>query len=212
MGWPIFPQCPTYGFTKRADYSVTVIERASGVRTVNRNWYYPLHTFSAVPTGDQPQDDIHRVQRFWHAVGGQAGKFLFKDWTDYKSSVNLSDDVTATDQPLVQVTGSPSGYQLVKVYEDDEFNFQQQRIIQKPKPGSIRIANELGVEQDASTFNVDTVTGVVTALVGFVGTPTFWGGEFYVPVMFESVPEIVMTDYQIQSTTFSLRELRLIDP
>lgn len=212
MAWPIFPECSTFGFTKRADYSVTIIERASGVRSVNRNWYYPLHVFSAVPMGERMEDDIHTVQRFWHAVGGQSGQFLFKDYTDYKSSIALSEDVTALDQPLQQVTGSPSGYQLLKIYEDDDFHFQQQRLIQKPVAGTIRVANELGVEQAAGTFSVDTVTGIIAALGGFTGTPTSWGGEFWVPVMFESTPEFIITNHKIQSTSFALRELRLTNP
>lgn len=212
MPWPVFPKCPTFGFTKRADYSVTIVERASGIRSVNRNWYYPLHIFSAVPMGDRQEDDIHTVARFWHAVGGMSGQFLFNDYTDYKSSITLAADVTAADQPLTLVDGSPSGYQMLKVYEDDEFAYSQQRLIQKPKPGTVRVANTSGVEQTAGTFSVDYVTGIINALGGFSGTPGFWGGEFYVPVMFETVPEFMMSNYKIQQTSFALRELRLQDP
>lgn len=209
MAWPVFPTCSTFGFTKRADYSVTIIERSSGVRSVNRNWYYPLHVFSAVPMGQRMEDDIHLVQRFWHAVGGQSGRFLFTDYTDYKSSDRLADDPSALDQPLEAVTGSPSGYRLLKRYRDPDFLLEQFRIIYKPVPGTIRVANQLGQEQAASAFSIDLESGVLSALPGFNGTPTTWGGEFYVPVMFESAPEFVITSHQVQTTTFALRELRI---
>lgn len=209
MAWPVFPACPSFGFTSRPDYSVTIVERASGVRSVNRNWYYPLHTFSAVPIGERPQEDIHRILKFWHAIGGRSGRFVFLDRVDYKSSVDIDNDPTPTDQPLVEVEDSPSGYQLVKLYEDEDVLFQQQRLIQKPVPETIRVANAVGAEQPPSSWTLDYDTGILTPTIDFVGVPTTWGGHFYVPVMFESAPEISVTNRRIQTTSFALRELRL---
>jgi uncharacterized protein (TIGR02217 family) len=209
MAWPVFPECPSFGFTSRPDYSVTIVERASGMRSVNRNWYYPLHTYSAVPIGERAQEDIHRVLKFWHAIGGQAGRFLFFDYVDYKSSVLIDDDPLPTDQPLVEVTDSPGGWQLFKLYEDDATLYQQLRIIQKPIPGTVRIANSVGAEQPTGTWTLDEDTGILTPGVGFSGTPATWGGEFYTPVMFETAPEFAVTNRRIQQTSFALRELRL---
>jgi uncharacterized protein (TIGR02217 family) len=210
MPWPVFPQCPAYGFTKRADYSVTIVERASGIRSVNRNWYYPLHVFSAVPIGDKQEDDIHKIARFWHAIGGQAGQFLFTDYTDYKSANTLAAAVTRTDQPLIESDDSPGSFQLTKLYEDDEFLFQQQRIIQKPKPGTILIAEDGVLLTETTDYVVDYDTGLVDILSpGGSGTVYTWGGEFYVTVMFESTPEFMIVDKAIQQTGFALRELRL---
>jgi uncharacterized protein (TIGR02217 family) len=209
MAWPVFPACPSFGFTSRPDYSVTIVERASGLRSINRNWYYPLHTYSAVPIGERAQEDIHRVLKFWHAIGGQAGRFLFFDYVDYKSSVLIDDDPLPTDQPLVEVTDSPGGWQLFKLYEDDATLYQQLRIIQKPIPGTVRIANSVGAEQPTGTWTLDEDTGILTPGVGFSGTPATWGGEFYTPVMFETAPEFAVTNRRIQQTSFALRELRL---
>jgi uncharacterized protein (TIGR02217 family) len=210
MPWPVFPKCPTFGFTKRADYSVTIVERSSGIRTVNRNWYYPLHTFSAVPMGDRYEDDIHLVMRFWHYVGGQSGQFLFRDLTDYASTALPSLAITPFDQPLIEIEGSPGGFQLTKVYVDDTFAFQQQRLIQKPEQGTLRLGLD-GVEIDeGDDWTCDYDTGVVQILAG-LGSPAVltWGGEFYVPVMFESTPEFMISEEKIQQTSFALRELRL---
>lgn len=210
MAWPVFPECPSFGFTKRADYSVTIVERASGVRSVNRNWYYPLHTFSAVPIGERSEDDMYRVARFWHAIGGQAGRFLFKDYTDYKSTNVPSDDTSATDQPLVAVEDSPGGWQLVKLYEDDEFEFQQQRLIQKPKEDTILIAVDGVTQTEGVDYTIDYDTGIVTFDSPLDSDAVLtWGGEFYVPVMFETTPEFMVTNRGIQQTSFALRELRL---
>lgn len=209
MAWPVFPTCPAFGFTSLPDYSVTIVERASGLRSVNRNWYYPLHVYTAVPIGERAQEDIHRVLKFWHAIGGQSGRFLFLDYVDYKSSVLIDDDPSAMDQPLVEILDSPGGYQLTKIYEDDDGLEQQQRLIQKPIEGTIRIANSVGAEQPANTWSLDYDTGILTPEVGFVGTPHTWGGHFHVPVMFETRPEFSVTNRRIQSTSFSLREVRL---
>jgi uncharacterized protein (TIGR02217 family) len=209
MVWPVFPTCPSFGFTSRPDYSVTIVERASGLRSINRNWYYPLHTYSAVPIGERAQEDIHKVLKFWHAIGGQSGRFLFFDYVDHRSSVDIDNEPTPTDQPLVENVNSPGGYQLVKLYEDEAALYQQQRLIQKPISGTIRVANEVGAEQAPGTWTLDYDTGILQVEGGFIGTPATWGGQFYVPVMFESTPEFSVTNRRIQQTSFALRELRL---
>lgn len=208
MSWPIFPRCPTYGFTKRPDYSETVIERESGIRTVNRNWYYPLLTFSAVPMGDRHDQDVDAVVRFWLAIGGRSGQFLFKDYMDFRSADQLDFAITASDQPLEIIADSPGGYQMYKLYRDDDAVFTQYRLIQKPKPGSVLVAED-GVQlTETVDWMLDADTGIVQFTAPREGVLT-WGGEFYVPVMFESVPEFMITNKEIWQTSFALRELRL---
>lgn len=209
MPWPIFPVCPTFGFSSTPDYSVTVIERSSGIRTVNRNWYYPLHVYTAVPIGNKPENDIYRIQRFWHAVGGRSGRFLLDDGLDNSSVDELGAAITPQDQPVVIDTDlSPSSYRLFKLYQDDEFLLQQTRKITHPKEGTIRIALDAVELDEGVDWTLDYETGVVTFAAPSTGVYT-WGGEFYVPVMFESSPEFVLSEKKIRQTGFSLRELRL---
>ncbi|MBA3562900.1 MAG: DUF2460 domain-containing protein [Gammaproteobacteria bacterium] len=205
MPLPRFPACPTFGFTSTPDYSVTVIELANGRRRINRNWYYPLHVYSAVPLGEQPEADIETVLRFWHAVGGRSGRFTFKDWVDFRSCP-VGAAPAATDQPLVEVAGTPGTWQLYKLYQDDALLLQQQRIISRPVETTLTIANELGVTQTDWTLDADS--GILTPGGIFSGTPTSWGGEFDVPVMFESAPPFQISNYRIQSTSFALMEVR----
>lgn len=212
----VFPHCPSYGFTKRADYSVTIVERASGVRSVNRNWYYPLHVFVAVPFDGVLEADASQIQSFWHAAGGQSGQFLFRDYSDFSSAETPSTPTTALDQPAAEIVASSPEYQLMKLYVDQTYHFQQQRIIQKPKQGTIKVADN-GVEQEEGVdYTLDYDTGIITPTTSFSG-PVTWGGEFYVPVMFETVPEFMIVNRSrsggtIQQTGFSLRELRLPYP
>lgn len=209
MPWPIFPVCPTFGFSCTPDYSVTVIERASGIRSVNRNWYYPLHTYVAVPIGDRPEEDIYRIQRFWHAVGGRSGRFLLDDGLDNSSVDSPELDVTPTDQPIVVDDNfSPPSYRLFKVYTDEDALLQQVRVIAKPKQGTIRIALDSVELDEGVDWELDYETGVVTFDAPASGAYT-WGGSFYVPVMFESSPEFVLSEHKIRQTGFTLRELRL---
>jgi len=209
MTWPIFPACPTFGFTGTPDYSVTVIERSGGFRSVNRNWYYPLHVYAAVPLGNQPEADIYRVQRFWHAVGGRSGRFRFDDRLDNTSTDSPELEITASDQPIViNAEDSPATYQLFKTYEDEEALLQQVRIISKPVEGSILIARD-GIEiAEGADWSLDYETGIVTFTDPADAVYT-WGGRFHVPVMFESAAEFVLSDYKIRQTGFTLRELRI---
>jgi hypothetical protein len=43
----------------------------------------------------------------------------------------------------------------------------------------------------------------------FDGTPTRWGGEFYVYVRFDSELAIELSNHRIQSVTFALAEIRI---
>jgi uncharacterized protein (TIGR02217 family) len=205
--WPVFPECPSFGFTGSPDYSVTVIERSGGVRSRNRNWYYPLHVYAAVPIGNRPEADIYRVQRFWHAVGGRSGSFLFDDKLDNSSVDEPGLAITPSDQPITLDADSPGAYRLFKKYEDDGALLQQVRIISKPVEGTIRVAAD-GVEIfEGADWTLDYDTGVIEFDSPGAAVYT-WGGNFYVPVMFESAPEFVLSEHKIRQTGFTLRELR----
>lgn len=209
--WPVFPICPTFGFTSAPDYSVTVVERSGGVRSVNRNWYYPLFTYTAVPIGNRPENDIYRIQRFWHAVGGRSGRFLLDDGTDNHTAPDPDGIVSASDQPvIIDADNSPPSWQLFKAYEDDSVTpaLQQLRIIQKPREIILAI-NDVTVDEGID-FTVDYDTGVVTFAIEPEPTDIVtWGGTFYVPVMFESRPEFILSEKKIRQTGFTLQELRL---
>ncbi len=203
---PTFPNCPSYGFSSQPDYLTKKVQREGGFERRDRKWSHPLHRYMGAPMGPRPQADIETILNFWHAMGGEFEFFRFRDLVDYKSC-SLDRDPLPTDQPIVLgESGSPAPYQLVKRYAVGAF--VQERPITRPDGATIRIANELGVEQLASNWTIDEDTGILTVGGGFAGVPTFWGGLFYVKTRFDGPfsPEIV--DKEIQGLTCSLCELR----
>jgi uncharacterized protein (TIGR02217 family) len=200
---PTFPGCPSFGYTATPMYSVTVVRRASGHERRNANWSRPLYQYG-VTVGPRAEADIQELLEFWHAVGGNAVGFRFKDWSDYKSCY-VGDTPDPLDQPLVAVTGSPSGYQLTKRYTQGARS--QDREIYKPVTGTIRVADN-GTEKTITTdWTVDTTTGLVTLLFTPTG-PLTWGGEFDVPVRFDGEFPVELTSHQVESVAFTLMELR----
>jgi len=202
---PRFPGCPSFGFTTEPMYSVTIIERSSGIESRNRNWSRPLSRFTAT-VGPRVQAEIQEVLEFYHAVGGRAYGFRFKDAADYLSC-RVGETPTAVDQSLVlDATQSPDAYQLTKSYVAGSNT--QLREIFKPVQGTILIADGGTTKVENTHYTIDYATGLVTFLYTPSGTLT-WGGEFDVPVRFDSELPVEIANYRIQSVQFTLRELRM---
>lgn len=201
---PVFPQCPSFGYTSEPMYSVTPIERASGAEQRNRNWSYPLHRFSCT-VGPRDETAIAELLEFWHAVGGWAYGFRFNDGVDNKTC-RIHETITSLDAPLLAVVGdSPSELQLAKRYTYGART--QDRPIYKPISGTILIADNGTLKTETTHYTLDYSTGRVSLLFTPTGTLT-WGGEFDVPVRFDSEFPVELVDRKIQSVTFMLRELR----
>ena len=201
---PVFPQCPSFGYTSEPMYSVTAIERASGTETRNRNWQYPLHRFNCT-VGPRGEEDVAELLEFWHAVGGTAYGFRFRDGVDHKTC-RIHTIVSSLDAPLEVVSDdSPDSYQLFKRYV---FGARVQlRPIYKPVTGTVLLADEGVLKTEGADYTIDYSTGRVAILFPPEGTLT-WGGEFDVPVRFDSEFPVELMDKRIQSASFLLRELR----
>lgn len=201
---PIFPACPTYGFTVDPLILVKIVTLESGFERTTRKWRQALRTYSGMPVGQKPQADIEAVMYFYLALGAMSTAFRFKDWTDYKSCV-LDDEPTPIDQP-VQVTTdqSPERYRLVKNYSAG--GFTHTRTISRPRGETIRVANEHGVEQ--TDWNLDEATGYIVPGGTFAGIPTAWGGEFDVYCRFDGNFQIEISNFKIQTATVNLIEKR----
>lgn len=200
---PLFPACPTYGFTGGPDFLVKITKREGGFERRQRVWDRPLSSYTAVPLGDQHQDDIEDVYYFWMAIGGTSSCFRFQDQLDYKSC-RLSETPEPTDQPLEPRTGG--GYRLIKEYVAG--GMTQLRDIQRPIGSTIEIANEVGVAQPGSAWTLDESTGVVTTNGGFSGTPTSWGGQFHVWARFDQPFAPTFSNFKILNASIQLLERR----
>lgn len=203
---PIFPACPTFGFSVKPRLLVKKTELESGRVLRDRKWQQGMRAYEGVPLGNRPQADIEAVLKFFWAIGGESIVFRFKDWADYKSC-DLDDEPSALDQPFTFIVGSPGGYRLAKLYTTA--GLQEFRKITRPKGDTITVANELGAVQDSSRWTLDETTGILTPGVSFVGTPTSWGGEFYVPVTFdEASTQFELSSHKVQSANVTLMEDR----
>jgi uncharacterized protein (TIGR02217 family) len=199
--YPMFPECPGFGFTVEPRYLTKAIEREGGQERVDRRWDRPLVFFTAVPTGNRDADVVQNLLIFWHAVGGTGGRFRFKDWTDYKSC-KTNQIPTALDQPFEVVGGA---YQMIKRYVATPYT--QNREICRPVGSTIVVANTLGAIQ--TDWILDESTGLLTPGSGFTGTPGSWGGEFDLPCRFLTEYSLTVVDgIDIQSGSFTLSEYR----
>lgn len=185
---PRFPGCPSFGFTSDPDYRVVVTRTASGFEKRNRSWQMPL-TRMVVTIGPRLEQEIQELLEFYHAVGGMAIGFRVKDYSDYKSCF-VNETPTSIDQPLVAVD---AGHQLVKRYQFGSLTLN--RYIYKPVLGTVTFTGG---------GSLDYSTGLVTGGAG--GT---WGGEFDLPMRFDSTFPIEIVSQRIQSVQFALSELRL---
>lgn len=206
-----FPECPSYGFTTQPQYLVKIVAREGGYERADLRWARPMVWFTAVPVGPRDEGDIQNILAFWHAVGGRTTPFRFKDWSDYKSCF-AGDDITALDQLIFDVGAGSDGnevYKLVKEYFIPTSETIQDREITQPIGSTILIANDSGDVQDSSTWTLDETSGLLVLGDGFVGVPSTWGGEFMVPVRFNSELDLNLVDKQMQSVQFQLIEKRL---
>lgn len=198
---PIFPECPTFGFTAEPNYLVKITAREGGQERRQRVWSRPLSKYTAVPLGDRAQQDIENVLYFWHAMGGMSTPFRFKDYMDFQSC-RLDEQPHYTDQPIV--VDANDHYRLIKQYQFG--SAIQQREIQRPDGDTVTISNGSGVPQ--TDWVLDESTGIVTIGGGFSGVPSFWGGEFFVWVRFDGQFNPSISNHKIQNATIQLTELR----
>jgi uncharacterized protein (TIGR02217 family) len=200
---PVFPLCPRLNYTALPGYSCTISTTVSGRERRNRNWARPLLVFN-IQVGPKMSDEIEELLDFWHAMGGPECGFRFKDWTDFKSC-RASQTVSATDQVLTLIPGSPGGYQLQKTYRAGAR--ATVRDILKPVQGTIQIADGGVAKTEGVHWVLDYSTGLLTTFFTPAGELT-WGGEFDVPVRFDSEFPLETVTNTVEQVTLQLRELR----
>lgn len=221
MPVPVFIEAPRlelprgWVYDVSADYDTSIIKR--GRRHESRNLFTDDSQIRIAVT--VPRDrvsDIPYLLRFYRVMRARTAGFRVQDPTDYLSTQqgfvveDTDPQPAATDQPLLEVDGSSGAqWELWKQYTIGEGPTLQifERRIRKPVAGAILVANELGDAQDATRWTLDTATGVLTVGPGFVGVPNTWGGQFDVPVRFDSDLPLRVEDFRLDETSFSLLEL-----
>jgi uncharacterized protein (TIGR02217 family) len=207
---PRFPGCPSFGFTGDPIYDVTITPSASGREIRNRNWSRPLMIYSVL-VGPRAEAEIQECRDFYHVAGGTAAAFRMKDYSDYKSC-RVNETASAVDQPLIETADSPGIYQMTKRYDvgaldEDSVAITQDREIYKPVQGTILVAANGVTLTETTDYVIDYTRGTVD-FVGSPSSPLTWGGEFDVPVRFDSGFPVEIINQRIQTVQFTLREIR----
>jgi uncharacterized protein (TIGR02217 family) len=129
--------------------------------------------------------DLEDLLEFWNVVGGRAGSFRFRDWTDSWAGMNQTAGGLVHGTPVVigAGTGSQTAFQLVKPYVSGAGSWS--RRITRPVTSGLRVYLN-GVNQ-ASGWTLNASTGVVTfASAPGSGVAVAWSGQFDVPARFDS--------------------------
>lgn len=197
-----FPECPGFGFQSQPLYSVTMVQTAAGRERRNRNLKCSYQMIEC-QVGPRDESTVANLLEFWHAIGGAECGFRFKDWSDYKS-VWVNQDVSSADQ-IFEATKVTHVFQMVKAYTVGSLSHH--RKITKPVIGSIVISYN-GVDLvEGSDYTINYTLGLVTCASASNITLLKWGGEFDVPVRFNSEFPVQLVDQRIQSVTFALKEI-----
>jgi uncharacterized protein (TIGR02217 family) len=175
-----FPTSVSLGSTGGPMWQTEIVEKVSGHEERNTPWAMPRYRYDA-KYGIRRPADIYEVLKIYQVARGRLRGFRFKDHGDFKSR-GPTEVATALDQSLGAGDGTTITFPLFKRYAFASQSFD--RRISKPVAGKILVAAG-GVATTA--FTLDAVAGTVT----FASAPgnsvaLTWGGEFDVPVRFDS--------------------------
>ncbi|WP_182915320.1 DUF2460 domain-containing protein [Rhodopseudomonas palustris] len=176
----IFPVHISHGSAGGPDWPAEIVTLGSGAEQRNTSWSAPLRTYDA-KYGVRKLDELYEILSLYHVAMGRLRGFRLMDWSDYRSC-SPQQMPRAIDQALGGGDGTTTSFALSKRYRFAGHHFD--RRITKPY-GSILIA--IDGTQIFSGFVVDLASGVVTfGSAPPAGAVLTWGGQFHVPVRFDS--------------------------
>ena len=162
-----------------------VVVLGSGAEERNARWAHSRRRYDA-GYGIKTFEALSQVLAFFEERRGRLYGFRWRDRLDHSSAAPA---VTVT--PFDQVIGTGDGvtetFQLSKTY--GALYTPYQRPIEKPVPGSVRVAVTANEAQEGINFSIDTTTGVITFLPGHIppsGAAVTAGFLFDVPVRFDT--------------------------
>lgn len=176
----IFPIHVSKGSPGGPDWPAEIVELASGHEERNTPWSAPLRRYDA-RYGVRTNAELYEVLSLYKVARGRLRGFRFLDWTDYRSGApHLAP--AAIDQALGTGDGAATAFQLVKRYSFAGETFD--RKITRPF-GEILIA--IDGAPAAAGWTLDPATGIVTFdAAPAPGAALTWGGQFHVPVRFDT--------------------------
>lgn len=205
---PRFPECISYGSSGGPGYSTSVIVLASGYERRNANWEDSRHQYD-VAYGIKDQDNLQDVISYFHVAQGRAHGFRYKDWLDFTTGATGDETPTALDQLFGPPDGILNVFQLVKTYVQGSSG--KIREIRKPISGTVLVAVNSVTQTETTDYSIDYTTGEVTFVVTPLVTDVLsWGGEFDVPVRFDTDQlSTQLEEIQLGSQQIPLIEIRV---
>ena len=228
----VFPYNISFNSISALTFEDDVVSVDSGVSQRVSRWDQPLLEFD-VGYGVRTLEQLHALIRFYRVSRGRQYGFLFYDPLDFRTTTAVNIEARNppppgfTDQQFGIGNGTQTLFQLTKTYQPvDSGSPPAVRPIYKPITGGtfidsgrnpqtaypVRVGIN-GVEQ-LSGWSVDYTTGLLTfSSAPANGALLTWGGEFYVPVAFNTkrLP-VTLEEYGIGGATdVKLIELRFPD-
>lgn len=178
-----FPANLSFGSVGGPERRTEIVTLANGYEERNTPWEHARRRYDA-GVGMRSLDDVETLIAFFEARRGQLFGFRWKDWSDYKSCLPLS-DVGFEDQIIARGDGETTAFPLLKTYQSGEFSYA--RPITKPVKGTVQIGISGDPLVETVHFSVDYGAGVVTIFdAPDVDTVITAGFEFDVPVRFDT--------------------------
>jgi len=189
---PRFPDDIAYGSKAGVIYRTSVSVQANGYEKRNIYWSQGRHKYDVAYTV-RNADQLSLLINFFHSTYGRAHGFRFKDFSDFHTNSvpyygdggSPSAPPTKDDQEFALGDGAETEFQLIKKYISG--TFETERAIYKPVAGTVLIAVDGVLQTESTNYTIDYTTGIVTFISPPAGAASLtWGGEFDVPVRFES--------------------------
>lgn len=160
---PRFPDDMAYWATGGAEFNTTIIQLNSGFEQRNINWQQSRATYSingGMRTQDIPNDywnlSVKNTITFFRAMKGRAFGFRFKDFQDYKISINEG----------VLNSGFGEGIPQYQLYKNYSLNIlKDTKKITKPVINTIKVYrnnNLVTFGVNPSNCLLDTTNGIIT--------------------------------------------------
>ncbi len=177
---PQFPSAISYGAKGGPNWRTKVVEHTSGDEQRVIEWSKTRGRYDVGHT-IKTEAQLHELITFFNVVRGRAHGFRFKDWMDYRASVD------GTFQTIGTVTVAlETSWQTIKTYSNAGGSYV--RTINKPVNNSTFVLKDNGTIKTITTqYTVDWTTGIITLLYtptsGHVLTAYY---EFDVPARFDT--------------------------
>jgi uncharacterized protein (TIGR02217 family) len=162
-----------------------IVALGSGREERNARWAHSRRRYDA-GYGIKTLEALGSAVAFFEERRGRLYGFRWRDRLDHSSAAPGA-AVSPTDQVIGLGDGVAETFQLVKTYGGLYAPYQ--RPIQKPVPGSVRIAVAESEAEEGTDFTCDTATGLITFLEGHVPADrdaVTAGFVFDVPVRFDT--------------------------